>query len=52
MTMGDAAGEIGSLILSGMMGSRVTETKSPCLHRTRDRVGRFTVMGSRDVVGI
>lgn len=52
MIMGDVVGEIGFLILLGMMGFRVIEIKFLCLYRIRDRVGRFIVMGSRDVVGI
>ena len=37
MTTGDAAGEPGSLTVSGTVGCRVTEAKYPCSNRTKDK---------------
>lgn len=52
MTAGDAASKLGSLILLGMMGSRVTETKCQSLNRIRDKARTFTAIGSTDEVVI
>lgn len=38
MTIGDAASELGSQILLGMMESGVTEVKCQSLNRIRDKV--------------